>query len=57
LAAHAAQANNADRLFVGGDLRQPVHWLHLFSPTLHTGFSILLLGYLVLLAGNIFKNV
>jgi hypothetical protein len=34
-----------------------VHWLHLFSPPLHSGFSTLLLGYLVLLAGNIFKNI
>jgi hypothetical protein len=34
-----------------------VHWLHLFSPPLHSGFSVLLLGYLVLLAGNIFKDI
>ena len=34
-----------------------VHWLHLFSPPLHSGFTTLLLGYVILLAGNVLKNV
>ena len=29
-----------------------VHWLHLAVPPLETGFVVLLLSYLVLLAGN-----
>jgi len=34
-----------------------VHWLHLASPPLHSGFVLLVLGYLVLLAGNVFRDV
>ena len=34
-----------------------VHWLHIAVPPLHTGFVGLLLGYLVLLAGNVFRDV
>jgi hypothetical protein len=34
-----------------------VHWLHLASPPLHSGFVILLLGYLALLAGNVFRGL
>jgi len=33
-----------------------VHWLHLAS-ALHSGFVLLVLGYLVLLAGNVFRDV
>ena len=34
-----------------------VHWLHVASPPLHSGFVLLVLGYLVLLAGNVFRDV
>ena len=34
-----------------------VHWLQLASPPLHSGFVLLVLGYLVLLAGNVFRDV
>ena len=34
-----------------------VHWLHLFSPHLGSGFSVLLLGYMVLLAGIVFHRL
>jgi len=34
-----------------------VHWLHLASPPLHSGFVFLVLAYLVLLAGNVFRDV
>ncbi len=32
------------------------HWLHI-APALGSGFTILTLGYLVLLAGNVFRDV
>ena len=34
-----------------------VHWLHIAVPPFGTGFLLLLLGYLVLLAGNVFRDV
>jgi hypothetical protein len=34
-----------------------VHWLHIAVIPLETGFVILLLGYVVLLAGNVFRDV
>ena len=34
-----------------------VQLLHLAVPPLHNGFVILVLGYLVLLAGNVFRDV
>jgi hypothetical protein len=34
-----------------------VHWLHIAVPILHSGFVVLVLGYLVLLAGNVFRDV
>jgi hypothetical protein len=34
-----------------------VHWLHIAVPPLTTGFVILLLGYLGLLAGNVFRGL
>jgi hypothetical protein len=34
-----------------------VHWLHIVVPPLESGFVILLLGYVVLLAGNVFRDV
>jgi hypothetical protein len=34
-----------------------VQWLHLAAPPLHNGFVILVFGYLVLLAGNVFRDV
>jgi len=34
-----------------------VHWLDFAVPPLKTGFVILLLGYVVLLAGNLFRDV
>jgi hypothetical protein len=34
-----------------------VHWVPLAVPHLHTGFTVLMLGYLVLLAGNVFRGL
>ena len=34
-----------------------VHWLHVAVPLFHTGFTVLVLGDLVLLAGNVFRDV
>jgi len=34
-----------------------VHWLHIPVPLHQTGFVILVFGYLVLLAGNVFRDV
>ena len=34
-----------------------VHWLHIAVPPLKTGFVILVLGYVILLAGNVFRDV
>jgi hypothetical protein len=34
-----------------------VHWVHLAVPPLSTGFTVLLLGYLVLLAGNVVRGI
>ena len=34
-----------------------IHWVPLGIPHIQTGFSILILGYLVLLAGNVFRGL
>jgi hypothetical protein len=34
-----------------------VHYVPLPVPHLHTGFTVLMLGYLVLLAGNVFRGL
>jgi len=34
-----------------------VHYVPLAVPHLHTGFTVLMLGYLVLLAGNVFRGL
>jgi hypothetical protein len=34
-----------------------VHWLHVAVPPLSSGFVFLVLGYVVLLAGNVFRDV
>lgn len=34
-----------------------VHWLHIPVPLLHSGFVVLVFGYLVLLAGNVFRDI
>ena len=34
-----------------------VHWLHIAVPLLHSGFVVLVFGYLVLLAGNVFRDI
>ena len=34
-----------------------VHWLHIAVPLLHSGFLLLVFGYLVLLAGNVFRDI
>jgi hypothetical protein len=34
-----------------------VHWVHVASPPLQSGFVLLVLAYLVLLAGNVFRDV
>jgi hypothetical protein len=32
-----------------------IHYGHIVIPPIHTGFAILLLGYLVLVAGNLLR--
>jgi hypothetical protein len=34
-----------------------VHYVPLAVPHLHTDFTVLMLGYLVLLAGNVFRGL
>jgi len=34
-----------------------VHWLHIAVPPLGSGFVLLVLGYVVLLAGNVFRDI
>jgi hypothetical protein len=34
-----------------------VHWLHIAVPPFETGFVVLVVGYLVLLAGNVFRGL
>ncbi len=34
-----------------------IHYAHIEVPFSRTGFTILLVGYLVLAAGNVFRNV
>jgi hypothetical protein len=34
-----------------------IHFAHLDIPHVHSGFVILLIGYLALLAGNLFRGV
>jgi hypothetical protein len=34
-----------------------VQWLHVAIPPLHNGFILLILAYLLLLAGNVFRDV
>ena len=34
-----------------------IHYTHIEVPFTRTGFTILLVGYLVLAAGNVFRNV
>jgi hypothetical protein len=34
-----------------------IHYAHIPNPITHSGFVILLLGYLVLLAGNLFRGI
>jgi hypothetical protein len=34
-----------------------IHYAHIDVPISRTGFSILLVGYLVLAVGNLFRNV
>jgi hypothetical protein len=34
-----------------------IHYAHLTIPHVHSGFAILLIGYLVLLAGNLFRGM
>ena len=34
-----------------------IHYAHISVPYMHTGFSLLLLGFLVLAAGNVFRGV
>lgn len=38
-------------------LAAAIHYAHIDVPLTRTGFSILLVGYLVLAAGNLFRNV
>jgi hypothetical protein len=34
-----------------------VHWLQVAVPPFHSGFVVLVLGYLVLLAGIVFRDI
>ena len=34
-----------------------VHWLHIAVPPLGSGFVLLVLSYVVLLAGNVFRDI
>ena len=34
-----------------------IHYAHLDIPYVHSGFTILFIGYLILLAGNLLKGV
>jgi hypothetical protein len=34
-----------------------IHYAHLTVPVTHSGFTLLLIGYLVLAAGNLLRNV
>lgn len=34
-----------------------VHWLKIAVPPFDSGFTVLLMGYMVLLAGNVFRDV
>ena len=34
-----------------------VHYVPLTVPHLHSGFTVLMLGYLVLLVGNLFRRI
>ena len=34
-----------------------VHWGVIPLPQLHTGFTVLLIGYLILLAGNVVRGI
>ena len=34
-----------------------VHYTHMEVPFTHSGFSILLVGYVLLFAGNVFRDV
>ena len=34
-----------------------VRWLHIVAPPLGSGFVLLVLGYVVLLAGNVFRDI
>jgi hypothetical protein len=34
-----------------------IHYAHISVPYMHTGFSLLLLGFLVLAAGNVFRGL
>ncbi len=34
-----------------------IHYAHIKVPITHTGFSILLVAYVVLAAGNVFRDV
>jgi hypothetical protein len=34
-----------------------VHWLHITGTSLGTGFTVLLIGYMVLLAGIVFRGL
>ena len=34
-----------------------VHWAHIAGTSLGTGFTVLLIGYMVLLAGIVFRGI
>jgi hypothetical protein len=34
-----------------------IHYAHISVPYMHTGFSLLLLGFLILAAGNVFRGL
>jgi xanthine/uracil permease len=57
LATHAAHATALIISLLAAIFACLVHWLHLAVPPLETGFVVLLLSYLVLPAGNVFRGL
>jgi hypothetical protein len=56
LATHPAHTD-ANHIILAAIFACLVQWLHLAVPPLETGFVVLLLSYLVLLAGNVFRGL
>jgi hypothetical protein len=57
LATHAAHALTLLVSLLLAIFAALVHYVPLAVPHLHTGFTVLMLGYFVLLAGNVFRGL